>query len=125
MRKKTVFLIVALVLVGGAYIGYRYLYKDHRNIATELAVLDSTASGIQQRFTEGKGDEFLNKTVIVTGTVSQIEENSITLDEKVQCIFSTQMPSATEGSKITIKGRCIGYDDLFEIVKLDQSQLIN
>ena len=29
------------------------------------------------------------------------------------------------GTKISIKGRCVGYDDLLEIVKIDQAVLLN
>ncbi len=122
MKKKSVFMIVTLVLVVGAYSGYRYLYKDHRNIAEEDAVFTGTAQQIQERFAQGEGDGLLNQTVIVSGTVSQVEEGSVTLDEKVQSVFA-QMPSVSEGAQVTVKGRCIGYDDLFEVVKLDQSQL--
>ncbi|MDC8003647.1 hypothetical protein POV27_06260 [Aureisphaera galaxeae] len=123
MKKKTVFLVVTLVLVVGAYVGYKYLYKDHRNIAEETAVFNGSAEEIQGQFASGQ-EELLNQTVIVTGSVSQVEGTSITLDDKVQCVFAETMEVAI-GTEIKVKGRCIGYDDLFEIVKLDQSQLIN
>ena len=122
MKKKNVFLVVALVLVVGAYAGYKYLYKDHRNIAEEAAVFSGSAEEVQELFVSGQSSELLNQTIAVSGTVSQVEETSVTLDEKVQCIFVTP-PNVERGSQITIKGRCIGYDDLFELVKLDQTTL--
>lgn len=39
MKRKIVFLIVMLGLVAGAYTGYKYLYKDHRNIGEKLSLL--------------------------------------------------------------------------------------
>ena len=124
MKKKSVFMIVALVLVVGAYSGYRYLYKDHRDITEEQAVFKGTAQELQQKFANGEGDELLNQTVTVMGTISQMENGSITLDDKVQCVFA-KLPKAAQGANIKVKGRCIGYDDLFEVVKLDQSHELN
>jgi len=42
----------------------------------------------------------------------------------VQCSFESAIQGINANEQITIKGRCIGYDDLFEIVKLDQSTII-
>ena len=47
MKRKIVFLIVMLGLVAGAYIGYKYLYKDHRNIENEVSVLEVEADELQ------------------------------------------------------------------------------
>ncbi|MBX2829266.1 MAG: hypothetical protein KTR22_13960 [Flavobacteriaceae bacterium] len=124
MKKKIVFLVVALVLVVGAYTGYKYLYKDHRNIAEEVSVFSGSAEEVQELFATGQRTDLLNKTITVTGMVSQVETTSVTLDEKVQCVF-VETQNFNQGMQITVKGRCIGYDDLFEIVKLDQSQRID
>jgi hypothetical protein len=33
-------------------------------------------------------------------------------------------PTVTIDQQLTLKGRCIGYDDLFEVVVLDQSIIL-
>jgi len=124
MKKKIVFLIVMLVLVVGAYTGYKYLYKDHRNITKEVAVVETSAAQLQEQFQNNAAEALLNKTLTVTGIVTQIEGKSITIDDKVHCSFKYEMKGVQVGDEIHLKGRCIGYDDLFEIVKLDQSTLI-
>ncbi|MEL6811963.1 MAG: hypothetical protein AAFP76_11560 [Bacteroidota bacterium] len=123
MKKKTVLLIVMLGLVAGAYIGYRYLYKDHRNIETEASVLTIKADRLQERFQNGTEDSLLNRTLTIKGTITQVEEQSVLVDEKVLCSFNTLPTGLIVGDEVEIKGRCIGYDDLFEIVKMDQSTL--
>jgi tRNA_anti-like len=123
MKRKIVFLIVMLGLVAGAYIGYKYLYKDHRNIGNEVSVLEVKADDLQLMFQNNKTIAVLNKTITVGGTITQIEGNSITLDDKVQCSFENKPEQLAIGDKVRVKGRCIGYDDLFEIVKLDQSTI--
>ena len=35
------------------------------------------------------------------------------------------MPKVVNGISITIKGRCVGYDELLEMVKIDQAIIIN
>ena len=124
MKKKIVFLIVMLVLVVGAYTGYKYLYKDHRNIGEEVAAMEVSATKLQEMFLSDSSENVLNKTLIVNGTITQIEDNSMTIDEKVHCSFELEFEGLTMGDTVSIKGRCIGYDNLFEIVKLDQSSLI-
>lgn len=126
MKKKIIVLIVTLILVVGAFIAYQYLYKDHRSIATEVSVVTTDANQLQQFFTSAKGDDILNKTVTVSGSVTQIEGNTITLDEKVSCSFDQVLNNEIAiGQSLKIKGRCIGYDDLFELVQLDQSTITN
>jgi len=125
MKRKIVFLIVMLGLVAGAYIGYKYLYKDHRNIGEEVSVMEVGADDLQHMFQNSEAESVINKTLTVFGTITQIEGNSITLDDKVQCSFENMLEQLAIGDKVRVKGRCMGYDDLFEIVKLDQSTIHN
>jgi len=123
MKKKVVFLIVTLGLVAGAYTGYKYLYKDHRNIANETSIRVVNASELQRLFQNNETENLLNQTVTVEGEITQIEANTLTLNDKVQCSFTNGVEGLTVGDVVSVKGRCIGYDDLFEIVKMDQSTI--
>ena len=125
MKRKIVFLIVMLGLVAGAYTGYKYLYKDHRNIGEEVSVMEVGADDLQRMFQNSEAESVINKTLTVIGTITQIEGNSITINDKVQCSFENMLEQLAIGDKVRVKGRCMGYDDLFEIVKLDQSTIHN
>jgi len=114
-----------LGLVAGAYTGYKYLYKDHRNIENEVSVIEVKAVDLQLMFQNDKIISVLNETITVSGTITQIEGNSITIDDKVQCSFDHGIDQLIVGDKVYVKGRCIGYDDLFEIVKMDQLSIQN
>ncbi len=111
------------MIVVGAYTGYKYLYKSHRNIETEVASVNVNANELVKMFASENSELVLNKTVEVTGTITEMDAQSVTLDEAVQCTFSELPQNLSLNEKITIKGRCIGYDDLFEIAKLDQCSL--
>jgi len=114
---------VIIVAIAG-YFGYNYMYQDHRDISSEAAKVDVLASDLLQMFKESETPEVLNSTVQVSGIVTETDANSITLDGNVQCSFDEAVQGVQVNDKLTIKGRCIGYDELFEIVKLDQSTII-
>jgi hypothetical protein len=125
MKKRNYLIIAFLVIVVGAYTGYKYLYKSHRNIETEVASVQVGAKELVGMFASENTSSILNKTLEVTGVITEMDAKSVTLDEAIQCTFN-QMPQGLELNKtVTIKGRCIGYDDLFEIAKLDQCSLTN
>jgi hypothetical protein len=121
-RRRFLLLIALMALVG--YFGYNYIYKDHRDIKAEASEIEITAPYLLERFKKDDGKDLLNRTITVTGTITQVESVAITIDSKVYCNFENEVNGFKNGDLIAIKGRCIGYDDLFEIVKLDQCTII-
>lgn len=121
-QKKFLILFILLLLVG--YFGYNYLYQDHRDIKSETSQLEITAPYLLERFKTNDGNALLNKTISVSGVITNLEDRAITLDESVYAAFDENIQHLTTNENIIIKGRCIGYDELFEIVKLDQCSLI-
>ncbi|WP_034059431.1 OB-fold protein [Lacinutrix jangbogonensis] len=125
MKKKLWILLVLFAILG--VIGYNYVYQDHRNISTESASYTVTASELINQFQENatvSQEKYLNKTIQITGTVTAKSDNALTLDNAAFCSLSNATKFALN-STVTIKGRCIGYDDLLEEIKLDQCTLIN
>lgn len=122
MRK---YWILIVIIVLAAFIGYSYLYKDHRNIEGENAQYSLTAEQIHSEFNIDpivSQNKYLNKTIAISGNVTEINENEITINDMVFCQISekTIQQEIKLNSNITIKGRFIGYDDLLEQIKLDQ-----
>ncbi|WP_422106864.1 OB-fold protein [Winogradskyella sp.] len=126
MRKWIGFLIVLIIAV---IIGYNYIYQDHRDIERETAEFTVLSSEISELFADNSitaEQKFLNKTIEVSGLISDINTNTITIDDKVFCQFSEQIETALDkNDNVKIKGRVIGYDDLLEQVKLDQCIITN
>ena len=125
MRK---WIIILIILIIAAIVGYNYIYQDHRDIENENAEFVMSSSEIASQFLENATtaeQKFLNKTIEVSGLVSEVNTNEITIDDKVFCQFSnTNQNTIKTNSKVKIKGRVIGYDDLLEQVKLDQCTII-
>lgn len=121
MTSKRIFSIMVLILTA---IGlYYYAYKDHRDIAAEGAVFNDTAVAIKDSILQNN-EAFLNQTIAVSGVVTFIDDNIIALDDAFVAQFENR-PAIQLNQQLTIKGRCIGYDDLFEVVVLDQSTIID
>ncbi len=122
MKKKG--LLILLVLIALLGVGtYSYLYKGHRDIATETAAATLKAPQLQETFATDAAtanSSYLNQTIVVTGTVTGIEGTTVTLNNSVLCNFTTLPANLETNTALAVKGRCIGYDELFEEVKLDQ-----
>lgn len=123
--KKQVKIVIALVFVSlGLYFAYNYIYQDHRNIKGEKAVVSIPASELISYFNKNNSKKVLNKTVQVSGIITEINTKNIILDHKVQCSFDSVLKNLNLNEIIIVKGRCIGFDELFEVVKIDQSSII-
>ncbi len=122
MNKRAKFLLAFIIFAVIGFLGYNYIYHDHRDIATEKPETVTPVELVKQ-FQQNSTPDILNKTVEIVGTITDIEQKAITIDDKIHCSFLTDILSVKVGETVTIKGRCIGYDDLFELVKLDQCTL--
>ncbi|MBE8726001.1 OB-fold protein [Flavobacterium hungaricum] len=129
-RKKTALVIAVLLLLvsAGIYFYYGFLFKEARNIASETPDFTITATKLLSDYDADpqKADAlYLNKTVEITGTVTKQTDSVITLENTVFCLFAQKPNKQSINNKITVKGKCIGYDELFQEVKLDQCTLTN
>lgn len=124
-RKKlliTIFIVIAL-----SYIVYNYIMTGGaRDIQTDKSEFTTSATDVFSEFSnnsETATAKYLNKTVEISGKVTNVGENVITLDEKVSCQLQVA-EKVTIGSQVNIKGRVTGYDDLLEELKLDQCLIV-
>lgn len=124
MKKKIISLVLLFILIFSGVVAYNYLYQDHRDIKSEISQIKLSAPVLLERFKSNDGDSLLNKTVTVTGTITHMEDGNVSIDESVYASFAENTPTLDTDEKVEIKGRCIGYDELFEIVKLDQCSLL-
>jgi hypothetical protein len=127
MSKRVKFLIGLIVIVAIGYFGYNYIMTaGARDIQTEESEFTTSATAIFTEFSNNSEiatNKYLNKTVQISGKVTNVIDNVITLDEKVSCQLEVSKKVAV-GSQIIIKGRVTGYDDLLEELKLDQCLIV-
>lgn len=125
MKHKWIILLIFLLLV---FVGYKYIYQDHRDIQKEEAEFVVSSDVIINEFLQNSIEaekKYLNKTIEVKGFITEINKNDLTLNNSVFCQFDKIINNTLKTNEtITVKGRCIGYDNLLELVKIDQSTLI-
>ena len=125
MRNK---IIVVLISIVGIIFTYNYLYPDHRSISEESVSYTLDAKSI---FNEFKADshqaelKYLDQTVVVSGLITSINSETITISNKIYCQFKALNNDLKVNDSIVVKGRCIGFDDLLEEIKLDQCSIVN
>ena len=126
MWKKTLYLLLFFCFVVVITATFKYMYRPHKDIQASKASFVVTATELSAAFaneSELATQKYLNKTLEVSGTISELNTESLLLDNLVFCYLS-QPYENTVLQPITIKGRCIGYDELLEIVKLDQCSIV-
>ena len=124
MRKWIALLIIVIV----TFLGYHYIYQDHRDIESETAAFTFTAEDITNEFEINPSDaesKYLNKTIIISGIITELNSNQITINDKVFCQLNNAPNILKTNQEVTLKGRFIGYDNLLEEIKLDQCYIIN
>jgi len=122
MRKWII--LVVLIIIG--FLVYNYIYKEHRDISSERSEFVMQSADLTNEFKinpSASEKKYLNKTIEVHGTITELNEFDLTLDENIFCQFNPEI--ATESNEVTIKGRFIGFDDLLEQIKIDQCNILN
>lgn len=124
MRKWIVFII--LIVIGIGIIAYNYIYQDHRDIESETAEFVLNSTDLVNEFTinpSASEKKYLNKTIEVFGTITELNDRDLTLDNNIFCQFSSKIEVDTS-KKVNIKGRFIGYDELLDQIKIDQCSIL-
>jgi len=122
MRKWIV--LVVLIVIG--LIAYNYIYHKHRDIGSETAEFVVDSADLANEFTinpSASEKKYLNKTIEVLGTITELNDNDFTLDDNVFCQFTGKI-ELIKSKVVRVKGRFIGYDNLLEQVKLDQCSIL-
>ena len=124
-RKRIAFAIAAsLVLIStGLYFYYGFLFKEARNIESEIPEFSITTTKLLDDYnsnTEKADSLYLNKTIEITGKVTKETDSVVILENNIFCLFTKKTKDKLLNNKVTIKGKCIGFDELFQEVKLDQ-----
>ena len=67
-----------------------------------------------------EGAELINQVVQFRGKITGFDSPLVIMDHRLICNpDSTMVDDLSIGDSTTLKGRCIGYDDLLEELRLD------
>lgn len=128
MKKKVFILVLILIVV--AFAVYKYVYQEHRDIASEEANYTATVQEVFTSFTTNDSlanAQYLDKTVALRGKISEVDfvNKIITVDEKLSARFTEKLPENLKAQdSIHLKGRLVGFDDLLEEIQMDQCTIV-
>ena len=117
---------VVLVMISAIIVLYFYVYQSHRDIDAEQAAFETSVSELSQRFINNPDSStvtYADQTISIYGNVTALDlkQNTITLDNKLIATTSKEeINRAKTGELVKLKGRFIGYDELFNELRMDQ-----
>lgn len=119
--KRNKFLVVLFILLIVGYSAYKYAYKPHKTIEELKIDFEGSSTDFLQKVSQNFS-EWNTKVVQLSGKVTAIDENGISLENQIYCQLKNTDArlSIKENDNIQIKGRVIGYDDLLDELKLEQ-----
>lgn len=128
-KKNKIIFTVFSILSLGIFVGYQYIYKEHRDISSEEAKFEITSNDLNSEYSlssEKANQKFLDKTIIISGILTSVDLDGKTfvIDDKVTC-NSVENTNIKIGENLTVKGRFIGYDELLEEYRLDECIVIS
>ncbi|MES2575575.1 MAG: hypothetical protein V4572_11570 [Bacteroidota bacterium] len=128
MKRKILYGILIVLMI--SFFVYRYIYKSHRDISAETATYVISIPELEKEFDANDSlasIKYQDQTIEITARVTEIdaENKAIILENKIFATFDTVLPAAIiSGKTIKIKARFLGYDELLEEFKMDQSSII-
>ena len=134
MKQQVTYWAIARLLHPVAVIGFLMIiyifYKPHpewnqKEPAYELRAVDLL---LEYRSNILKANsKYLNQVLSITGEVTSLEANLVIIDHGVTfTLDSTQIINVQPavGKRLIVKGRCGGYDDLLEEVRMDHGFIL-
>jgi hypothetical protein len=121
MKKLVVRLALVGTLIGGMVI-FILFNKPHRDPSKEEAKISLTSEEIQASFSkdmEMANSLYIDNVVELTGVVTEVAEFYCILDNLVIANLAEGESLPALDIHVKIKGRVVGYDDLFEQVQID------
>jgi len=103
---------------------YNKPHKDFNKSPFEVTIESKELISLYQDNTDNANARFLDKILLVKGNITNIESDIIILDNGIVCTLDPSQVVTEEihlNKNISVKGRCIGYDDLLEEIRIDHS----
>lgn len=121
-----VFILTSLLLVG--IIVYYQFNKPHRNFSEESASFNLSAVELVESYQKDPAlsdSLYVDQFVAVTGEIMELTDQSILLSPGVYLnLDSTQNFELLKvGQEVSLVGRVLSFDPLFEEVKMDNARI--
>ena len=127
MTKNKITLITISLLFFIAFFGIVFFTynKPHKDFSVAQADIMLEAAKLYEHYQNNLYDanlKFLDKVLLVNGPVTELNSNLVIIGGNIVCSLDSSYSLDTGiklDDKISVKGRCIGDDDLFGEVRID------
>jgi|TARA_B100000902_G_scaffold368988_1_gene392806 hypothetical protein len=104
-----------------ALVAFAYYTKSLKpDYKAKEPILITDSHDLIWRFQMNEGTELINQVVQFRGKVTGFDSSFVILDHRLICSTDSSVKSNLSiGDSTILKGRCLGYDDLLEELRLD------
>ena len=110
-------LLIAAVAV--LCIGLFFYFKPAPDRSSEAAAQQVEAKVLFAEMSTGQVAHYLNEVVSVTGVILSVEGQTLMLQPGIACRMEGDFDAPRVGETVSVKGRVLGFDDIFGEVQLD------
>ncbi len=127
MKKAIGVLLGITILLAIAYI---YIFhKPHRDIQREKSTYRLSGEELSAAYTEDvemANELYLDQVIEINAVVIEVDGSNLKLDHDIYCMMlkDFKVPVHVKSREVIIKGRIVGYDELFKEVRVDNCELV-
>ena len=118
----TISLLFFIAFFGTVFFTYNKPHKDFSGAQADITLEAKKLNEHYQNNLSNANLKFLDKVLLVNGPVTKLNSNLVIIGGNIVCSLDSSYILDTGiklDDKISVKGRCIGYDDLFGEVRID------
>ena len=120
---KKYFLLLIILLAIAVYFVWNKPHKDYSTMRTDITISSLNFINEFKANSTLATEKYLNQIIFVSGNTTDKLTKSVVLDNGIVCTLDSSSLKALRliqiNNEISIKGRFVGFDDLFEEIRLD------
>ena len=120
---KKYFPLLIILLAVAVYFVWNKPHKDYSTMRTDITISSLNFINEFKANSTLATEKYLNQIIFVSGNTTDKLTKSVVLDNGIVCTLDSSSLKALRliqiNNEISIKGRFVGFDDLFEEIRLD------
>ena len=120
---KKYFPLLIILLAIAVYFVWNKPHKDYSTMRTDITISSLNFINEFKANSTLATEKYLNQIIFVSGNTTDKLTKSVVLDNGIVCTLDSSSLKALRliqiNNEVSIKGRFVGFDDLFEEIRLD------
>ena len=123
VKRLKIIAIILVIQISGFYVIYKNVVQPPVSIEDVKSDYNHSVKQFYLEFVESNvafDRKYLNKVISLTGNVTVVQDSVIVLNNKIVCIANGKFNNTIKDKTIKVKGKYVGYDELFDNLKMDE-----